>query len=107
MTTFLFSYRMPLDYTPGRPGAPEAWKAFFDSLGPDLVDPGNPVFESTGLGTSSDDATRLGGYSLVSADDLESAVTMAKGCPALEAGGGVEVGLITEIFSDKRLAAGA
>jgi hypothetical protein len=107
MTTFLFSYRMPVDYTPGRPGVVEAWKAFFESLGSDLVDAGNPVFESTGLGTSGDDTSRLGGYSLVTADDLESAVTMAKGCPALQAGGGVEVGLITEIFRDERLAAGA
>jgi len=33
---------------------------------------------------------------VVSADDLESAVTLAKGCPALRVGGGVEVGPVME-----------
>jgi hypothetical protein len=107
MTTFLYSYRMPVNYTPGRPGAVEAWTTFFEGLGSHLVDPGNPVFESTTLGTCGTDAVRFGGFSLVTADDLETAVTMAKGCPVLEAGGGVEIGVITEIYRDNRLATGA
>jgi len=66
MGTFVFSYRMPADYTPG---------------------PENEVGGSE---------SRLSGYSVVSADDLESAVTLAKGCPALRVGGGVEVGPVME-----------
>ncbi len=45
-----------------------------------------------------DDSTRLGGYSFVTADDLESAVALAKSAPVLATGGGVEVGEITEIM---------
>jgi hypothetical protein len=37
----------------------------------------------------------LGGYSLITAADLEAAVILGKGCPFLENGGGVEVGELT------------
>ena len=97
MPTFLFAYRMPDDYTPGRPGAVEAWNSWFEGVGDAVVDRGNPVFESTSLGRSGA-GTNLGGYSIVRADDLESAVAVAKGCPSLDGGGGVEVGVITEIY---------
>ncbi len=50
MTTFLLSYRMPKGYTPGRPDAMAAWSAWFEAIGADLVDPGNPVFEASALG---------------------------------------------------------
>lgn len=90
MSTFLFSYRMPKNYRPSADTL-AAWKAWFDSMGANLVDRGNPVFESDTLGDCGAD-TRLGGYSLITADDLEAAVALAKGCPAC----GVEVGVITE-----------
>jgi hypothetical protein len=41
--------------------------------------------------------TRPGGYSLISVDDLEAAVALAKGCPALAEGAGVQVGLLTDV----------
>jgi hypothetical protein len=103
MTKFLYSYRMPVDYQPGRPQAVEAWHTFFDGLGANLVDLGNPVFESSGLGITGTGSVRLGGYSLLTADDLDAAVAMAKGCPALGGGGGVEVGVLTEVYRDGRL----
>jgi hypothetical protein len=96
MPTFLFAYRRPEDYTPGRADAMAAWTSWFEELGDSVVDHGNPTFESTTLGNCGA-TTRLGGFSLVRADDLESAVAMAKGCPALDAGG-VEVGVITEVM---------
>jgi hypothetical protein len=102
MTTFLFSYRMPTDYTPGNPDAAKAWGSFFEGIGSQLVDVGNPTFESTSLGTCDSSTTHLGGFSLVTADDLEAAVAMAKASPAVANGGGVEVGVITEIYPDKR-----
>lgn len=94
MTTFVFAYRMPTDYVRGGPEVIAAWTAWFEGMGESLTDMGNPVFESTAIG-SSGEGTRLGGYSFVQADDLESAVAIAKGCPALDAGGGVEVGEVT------------
>jgi hypothetical protein len=96
MTTFLFSYRTPKGYVPGGPDTVAAWTAWFEELGASVSDRGNPVFESVSLGPCGVD-TRLGGYSLITAEDLDSALAMAKGCPALAEGAGVEVGVITEV----------
>jgi hypothetical protein len=96
MPKFLFSYRMANNYT-GGPEAMEAWGRFFDTIGSNVIDKGNPVFEATSLGNCGAD-THVGGYTFVTAEDLESAVAIAKGAPALAHGGGVEVGEITEIM---------
>lgn len=96
MPKYVFVYRSPKNYVPGQPDAIAAWNDFRTSIGERVVDFGNPVFEASSLGTC-DDSTRLGGYSFVTADDLESAVALAKGSPTLNAGGGVEVGEITEL----------
>jgi hypothetical protein len=96
MPTFVFSYRMPHDFVPGRPASIAAWTEWFESMGSSLSDRGNPVFESTELGNCGE-GTRLGGYTFVTAEDLEAAVGLAKGSPALGAGGGVEVGMVTEL----------
>jgi hypothetical protein len=74
---------------------------WFEELGAHLVDRGNPVFESRTIGNCGDD-TDLGGYTLFTADDIEAAVALASGCPMLEAGGGVEVGKLTELNSGLR-----
>jgi hypothetical protein len=99
MPMFVFTYRMPPGYVPGGPDTMAAWAAWFDSLGESLPDRGNPVFESAILGNCGPES-RLGGYSFVTADDLESAVALAKGSPALGDGGGVEVGAITVLNPD-------
>jgi hypothetical protein len=97
MNTFLLSYRMPEGFVPGGAGAMDRWRAWFDSLGDQLTNRGNPVFERSELGNCGPD-TRLGGYSLITAPDLETAITLAKGCPAVSGGaGGVEVGVVAEI----------
>lgn len=99
MATFLFTYRRPKDSPVQSLSDVDsdllaAWGAWHDGMGASLVDRGNPAFGSTSLGNCGPDTT-VGGYSLVTADDLETAVTLAKGCPALERGGGVEVGALT------------
>jgi hypothetical protein len=95
MSTFLFSYRSPQNSAPPSPEAIAAWGTWLESMGPRLVDRGNPVSDRQALGNCED--TRLGGYSLVSADSLEAAVALAKGCPGLENGGGVEVGALRDM----------
>ena len=97
MPTFLLTYRAPKDYTAGGPDTMAAWGTYFTELGSRLVDPGNPVFARTTLGDCGTDLAPLGGYSIVTADDLEAAVDLARGCPILTVAGGVEVGVITEL----------
>jgi hypothetical protein len=98
MPKYVFAYRAPKSYIPSQdPAVRAAWETFRDSLGNRVVDFGNPVFTASSLGTC-DESTRLGGYSFVTADDLETAVALAKGSPALAAGGGVEVGEISEVM---------
>lgn len=93
---FLFVYRVPQDYTPGDPKVGAAWEAWFASVGANLVDPGSRVLESSSIGTLGA-GSRIGEYSVVTADDLEAALAVATGCPAIGVGGGVEVGLTVEI----------
>jgi hypothetical protein len=91
MAKFLFSYR-----TVDSPDTMAAWLAWFDSMGTSMVDQGLPVTRSSPLGNLGAD-TRLGGYSVVTADSLEAAVAIAKGCPILAQGGGVEVGEVFDL----------
>ena len=43
----------------------------------------------------------VGGYSIIQADSIEAAVQYAKGCPALQSGGSVEVRVLAG-FTEKR-----
>ena len=100
MPTFLFSYRVPQDYRPGEETG-KAWGAWFDSLGASRTDPGHGVLATRTLGNLGD-GTRLGGYSVVTAEDMEAAAALAKGCPALRLGGGVEIGAVPEFAGNAR-----
>jgi hypothetical protein len=99
MPQYIFSYRSAKgrDPLPDRNELP-AWAAFLNEvIAPNVVDPGRPVFEpSTVLGEVGE-STQIGGYSVVTAEDLEAALTMARSCPAIERGGGVEVGVLAEL----------
>jgi hypothetical protein len=90
------SYRNPIGYQPSNESI-GAWMAWFDSMGDHLVELGKPVTETAGLGNHDPARTQLGGYSIISADDLESAIAIAKGCPHLDRDGGVEVGQLGEV----------
>ena len=91
MPSFVASYRVPHDYKPGSPETVAAWTGFFTGLGDGLADTGRADIQSATLGDTGAD-TRLGGSSIVTADDLDAAMALAKGCPALGMGAGVEVG---------------
>ena len=96
MPTFVFSYRSPKGYTPTDETVAQ-WRAWFAHMGDSLVELGRPVVESAVVGECGPEVTRLGGYSLVQAADLEGALTIAKGCPTIDRRGGVEVGVLGEI----------
>ena len=67
-----------------------AWGAWFETLGPAVVDGGGPIGAcktvSAGGVVDGGGANPLSGYSVISADSLDAAVEMAKGCPILDAG---------------------
>lgn len=71
------------------------WRAWFDSLGPAVVDPGHPLGMSKTVSSSgvTDDggANPISGFSLINAADIDKAAEMAKGCPMLTDGGSVEI----------------
>jgi len=72
----------------------EAWMGWFGTLGAAVLDGGNPFGASTAVasnGSTTAASAGLSGYSILSADDLAAAATLAKGCPILGAGGSVEV----------------
>lgn len=96
MSKFVFSYRVPAGYAPGAETASE-WQAWLGGMGSSLVDFGHAVTDYASLGEVGGSESRFVGYSVVDAESLEAAVVIAKGCPALKAGGGIEVGPVMEV----------
>jgi hypothetical protein len=74
MPTYIFSYRPAKDFDSlADPTTLPAWGTFLNEvIAPHVVDPGRPVFEPPELIGEVGSATRLGGYSIVTADDLEA-----------------------------------
>jgi hypothetical protein len=95
VTKYVFSFRVPADYAPNA-GTSAEWQAWFAGLGPALVDIGNAVTEYASLGDVGGSGSRMIAYSVVSAEDMNSALALAKDCPVMRAGGGVEVGPVME-----------
>lgn len=76
-------------------GVMEKWGAWFGSMGDAVVDGGAPVGmpKTISAGSVADDggANPASGYSVISANDMDDAITKAQGCPILEHGGSVEI----------------
>lgn len=74
----------------------QAWERWYGELGGALADGGAPIGRAQTVATDGSvaeggGANPLSGYTIVTADDLDAAVAMAKGCPILSSGGSVEV----------------
>jgi hypothetical protein len=72
----------------------QAWMTWFGTLGDAVVDEGNPFGGSASVSRDGvANSGRLGatGYTLVTANSLEDAASIAKGCPVLDDGGTVDV----------------
>ncbi len=90
MGKFILTFRGAKDRTPSdADGA--AWMTWFGELGAAIVDPGSQVGDTNTLGAAPSSSV-VTGYTLIQVDDLEAATALAKGCPGLSQGGGVEVG---------------
>jgi hypothetical protein len=96
MPDFVLTYRSRKGHTPSADTV-AAWYAWFDGMGDDLIEIGRPVLERASIGESNPEHTELGGYSIVRAEDIDTALAIAKGCPGLGTGGGVEVGLLGHV----------
>jgi len=96
MAKYVFSFRVPSDYVP-HAGTSAEWRAWFGGLGSALVDVGNAVTDYASLGEVGGSGSRMVAYSVVSAEDMDSALALAKDCPVMRVGGGVEVGPVMEV----------
>ena len=98
MPKFIFAYhggKMPETEEEGAQVMAE-WIAWFENLGAAVVDGGNPLgpsstVNSDGSVTCDGGSNPLSGYSLITADSIEQATDLAKGCPILKAQGSVEI----------------
>ena len=95
MAKYVFSFRVPSDYAPSA-GTPAEWRAWFRGLGSALADVGNAVTDYASLGQVGGSGSRMVAYSVVSAEDMDSALALAEDCPVMRVGGGVEVGPVLE-----------
>lgn len=72
-----------------------AWMSWFGQLGSAVVDGGAPTSRAwtvTSDGTTEDGgANPATGYSVLSADSMQAALELAKGCPVIADGGSVEL----------------
>jgi hypothetical protein len=80
-----------------------AWGRWYEELGQAIVDGGNPVGQaktiaSDGSVADGGGANPITGYTIISADDIDAAVQITKGCPVLTSGGSVEVSETFEVL---------
>jgi hypothetical protein len=99
MPKYLLSYRSARDYDALADSALNSdWDSFLTvHVAPSVVEPGWPVFEPATLVGETGPSTQHGGYSVVTADDVDAAVDIARRCPYVARGGGVEVGLLGDL----------
>lgn len=95
MPQFVLVYRAPADYANADADV-DAWNAWLGGLGDDLLDVGRPVVQSVAVGAPSPEL-RVTGFSIIAAADLAAAEAIAARCPALSAGGAVEVGALMDM----------
>jgi hypothetical protein len=96
MANYLFAYTggSMAQTDAEREAAMAAWGQWFGQLGSAIVDAGNPFGPSSSVDSSGSNGaakTGLSGYSVITADSLDAAAELAKGCPVLAHGGKVDV----------------
>lgn len=78
-----------------REAAMAAWGQWFQSLGSAVVDAGAPFGPSAAVSPNGSGGgaatTGLTGYSILTADSIDAAGELAKGCPVFANGGKVDV----------------
>ena len=67
-----------------------AWMAYFERIGPALVDHGAPLMPGATL-LGSAESSGATGFSIIQAESMEQALALTAGHPHLNNGGGIEV----------------
>jgi hypothetical protein len=95
-----------------QPSSPEEGKQnmskymdWLSSLGNSVVSPANPLKNTSTVnpdGTiTTGGTTTMSGYTIIEADSMDLALSMAKACPFLDIGGSLEVSELIEMPSQK------
>ena len=71
----------------------DAWTSWFGTLGNSVLDMGNPLGPSKGVGGGS--TSGITGYSIVEAADFNEAVEIGERCPIFDEDGSVEIARLT------------
>lgn len=91
-----------------KPSSPEEGKQNFSkymdwlsSLGDSAVSPANPIKDTRTVNADGTVAaggtTTMSGYTIIEADSMEAALSIAKTCPFLDIGGSLEVSELVEM----------
>lgn len=72
------------------------WPTWFEQIKDSIADFGNRVGEVREVGPGAERSDALSGYIIINADTLDSAATLARGCPILQQGGSIEVGELVD-----------
>ena len=95
-----------------QPSSPEEGKQHFakymdwlSSLGDSAVSPANQLKNTTTVNSDGTVATggktTMSGYTIIEAESMEAALSIAKACPFLDIGGSLEVSELAEMPSQK------
>ncbi len=103
MANFMIAY-----YGGNKPGSEEEgmaqmnkWKTWVEGLGETVINPGTPLLNSkivsSGTVQDDNDPNSMKGFAVVKAENMESAIEIAKSDPFLENGGTIRVSQMMEM----------
>jgi hypothetical protein len=73
----------------------EKYREWLSSLGESAVSPANPLKDTHTIGSdgsaTAGSTTSMSGFTIIKADSIDGALTVAKACPFLDIGGSLEV----------------
>lgn len=79
-----------------------AWTDWFKALGPALADGGHPTSQGKTINAdgsvSGGGQAAVSGYSMLTADSLDAAIELARGCPVLQGGAAIDVSETFEVM---------
>ena len=95
-----------------QPSSPEEGKQHFSkymewlsSLGDSAISPANPLKNTSTVNSdgtiTTGGSTKMSGYTIIKADSMEVALSIAKACPFLDIGGSLEVSELVEMPGQK------